>query len=535
MNVVVDTIKHQFKNRFKINKIIDNIKFDIFDEKLFARPIGRDRILVYGNYKVLCCSTDPENTLLELITLSIQEIIPCQKLPDGLSENLQFRVTLENHPEIYAEPQHTVQSLLKTSASDGATEFTVAGNFFCELSHTIEAIEDIGGYDIILIASTRWDYIWQRPHHLAERLSKKNRVLFFNHSYPVSFAEIYDKILHPNNWAKGLTQIHENLWVFSTIHLSADQTHFAGCADSLAEYNYGVKKSALHFLHHYLQFDQPVIISSLAESIHYLDAIPRKMLCYDCVDDFSGFSWAEADVQDAEERLIQTADLVFTTAKELYQKVHRIHTKTFYIPNAVDFRHFKKAASIQEMPTELLEVKKPIIGFVGAFWEWVDEELVDYLSNIRPNWSFVIIGPVQPGIGNTITGRDNVFFLGIKDYQVLPIYMSHFDVCVIPFKLNKITKSANPIKMWEYLATGKPVVSTPIPEAKAIEKHIYIGETKEMFLRKIEEALCENIPEKISARVRLAEENDWNERVLRILYCINLYERGDIDESTICQ
>lgn len=368
-----------------------------------------------------------------------------------------------------------------------------------------------------------------------ERLSKNNRVLFFNHSFPVGFAEIEEKIRNPRLWEKRLSKINENLWVFSTVHLCPSQrTHLPKGMD-IKTFNYRLKAEALKYLVNKLEFSSPIIITYLGESVKYLNDIPRKMLCYDCVDDFSSFTWSDEDTCLLEEELIDSADLVFTTARELYEKVHKVHEQTYYLPNAVEFDHFQKASITQPIPKDMLNFGHPIIGFVGAFWEWVDEEMVNFIAESRPEWRLVIIGPRQPGMGESLQAMPNVFFLGVKEYAELPQYVSQFDVCLIPFKLNSVTFSANPIKMWEYMASGKPIVSTPIPEVKAQGNLVYIGNGKIEFLQKIEEALQETGQRKSLQRMLKAEANDWNARVKELQQLIKLYEKGESDENTLYQ
>ncbi len=384
------------------------------------------------------------------------------------------------------------------------------------------------GYDIICISSTRWDFLWQRPQQLMLRLSKNNRVVFLNHSYPVRYYEIKEKLTNPKLWEKRLVEIDKSLWVFSTIQLCKNFSNVMRGDDpdnvSLEAFNYRVKSEILKFVMEKLEFKDPVVITYLPESVNYISEVSPKLICYECIDEWSGFTWSDKNIAEMETQLAQKSDLIFTSAERLYNKMKAINDNTYLLPNAVDFEHFNKAYKYRGgIPEVMHKIRKPIIGFVGAFYDWVDTDLIKFLANSRPEWSFIIIGPVY-GVNTKIYKQNaNIVFLGIKGYRDLPGYLSCFDVCLIPFKINIVTESANPIKMWEYLATGKPIVSTAIPEVKKFEDIIYIGKDKYDFLNKVERALGEKDLDKIQKRILTAKQNDWNFRVEKIIDLIKNY------------
>lgn len=369
--------------------------------------------------------------------------------------------------------------------------------------------------DIICISSTRWDFIWQRPHHLMERLSKRNnRVLFFNHSMALSYEQAEEILVNPELWDERLKRISKNLWIFSPIHIIQGQKILS---DKIRHLNYKLKEEALKYFIYKLQFYEPIFISYLAESINYIKNLPRKLLCYDCIDDFSAFSWAEDNFEIDEKALIDESDIVITSAEELYNRIKEIKPNTFLLPNAVEYDHF----ALERTSKNFSKNNSPVIGFIGAFYEWIDEEILEYLAEMRKDWSIYIVGPTQAGMGNRINLLANVKFFGTKDYKSLPDYLYKMDVCIIPFKLNRITNSANPIKLWEYMASGKPIVSTPIPEVGKFADIIYIAHTREEFLLKIEEALEENSISLQSQRIEVAKKNDWNHRVEKLIEIMN--------------
>lgn len=319
----------------------------------------------------------------------------------------------------------------------------------------------------------------------------------------------------PRLWEKYLSKKNDNLWVFWTFHLYEHTGEM-----SLRKFNYNLKEKCLSFLIEQLGFDDPIIITYLPESIEYISSIQHRLLIYDCVDDFSSFTWSDQEMKPQEDKLIKKADLVTTTAVNLLEKIKRRNKKVYYLPNAVDFNHFNKVSIKRKVRLTGLN-EGPVIGFVGAFYDWIDEELLHFLAEVRPNWYFLFIGPVQPGIGIELSKKDNIIFLGEKNYYQLPNYICVFDVCIIPFKINQVTQNANPIKMWEYMATGKPIVSTPIPEVKKMKNYIYIAKSKSDFLIKIEQALSESDEIQALKRIMIAKDNDWSVRAEALLSLLN--------------
>jgi glycosyltransferase involved in cell wall biosynthesis len=182
----------------------------------------------------------------------------------------------------------------------------------------------------------------------------------------------------------------------------------------------------------------------------------------------------------------------------------------------VDFDHFNAVTKPNKVPVnpEVSSLKHPVIGFVGAIYDWIDIDLICELADTHPEYSILLVGPVSFGKEN-FEARQNVTMVGTKPYQSLPTYLANIDVCLIPFKLNDITLASNPIKMYEYLASGKPVVSTALPEI--IRNGIgvvYIGKNHEDFIKKVERAVTETKDETAAfERVDFARKNSWDSRV----------------------
>lgn len=245
---------------------------------------------------------------------------------------------------------------------------------------------------------------------------------------------------------------------------------------------------------------------------------------YDCIDRWSAFPTSASnsrlrDQETADEQeLFRRADAVFCSARGLLDSARETAAeKPTLLRNAADVEHFARAQ--RPVPADLSELPRPLIGYVGAIAEWVDLELIRDVALARPDWSFALIGPVFTG---QITGDSrglsavqnlpNVDVLGPRPYDELPAYLESFDVAVIPFKVNPLTADTDPIKVYEYLAAGLPVVSTPLPEVTALGV-VRIAATAEDFVREIEAALSDEGAEDAVARhVSVAEQNSWRSR-----------------------
>jgi glycosyltransferase involved in cell wall biosynthesis len=167
----------------------------------------------------------------------------------------------------------------------------------------------------------------------------------------------------------------------------------------------------------------------------------------------------------------------------------------------------------EDFPEELKDIKHPVAGFVGGISDWVDVSLIAAAARQLPEVNFVLIGPVLADV-SCFTGMDNVRLLGAKPYKNLPAYVRNFDVCLVPFKINKLTESVNPIKMFEYLAAGKPVISTPLPEVLAYRDVVTIAEGEQETVAGIRAALEPTAHSGISIgrRQQVARENSWDAR-----------------------
>jgi UDP-galactopyranose mutase len=213
---------------------------------------------------------------------------------------------------------------------------------------------------------------------------------------------------------------------------------------------------------------------------------------YDAMDELSKFKFAPAQLLDLERELLERADVVFTGGSSLYEAKKNRHDNVHCFPSSVDRVHFLKARARQFDPADQEDLPKPRLGFYGVIDERFDADLLDKVAAMHPDWSFVMVGPVVKISEDELPRRPNIHYLGPKTYAELPAYLSGWDVALMPFAMNESTQFISPTKTPEYLAGGKPVVSTPI---KDVVRHygqlegVKIASTAEEFAAACEQAI----------------------------------------------
>ena len=203
--------------------------------------------------------------------------------------------------------------------------------------------------------------------------------------------------------------------------------------------------------------------------------------------------------------MLRRADAVVTTARSLFERLSGLHGRVVLVPNGWD-----ESLARDPLPPRPADLPPPpVAGFVGAWAPWIDGRLLEAVAARLPRWQFAIIGPLH---GRRPARGPNIHHLGHRPHAALAAYLSHLDVGLIPFHLNEVTRAANPVKLWEYLGAGLPVVSTPIPEVLPFRDHVALAAEPAAFARAVEAARNDDSPERREARRRLARQNSWEAR-----------------------
>ncbi|MFI3314006.1 MAG: glycosyltransferase, partial [Eubacteriales bacterium] len=264
-------------------------------------------------------------------------------------------------------------------------------------------------------------------------------------------------------------------------------------------------------------FQNPVLWTYNPISADAVDYIPHSGLVYDCVDRHSAYGGLmNPDLVDTMELdLARGADMVFATALGLCERLQTVNPKANFIPNGANYPRFSQAAQPQPCPVELQTLDKPILGFVGALQECIAYDYLEYAAQNRPDWNFVFIGRKSVGVDlSKLESLPNCHFLGLKPNEDLPKYMAQFDVCLNLFATSDLSKDVSPLKFYEYLATGKPIVSTRQPDQVLDFAHIIqIAGSKEEFVTQCEVAITDVLPEHTEARLDAGKASSWDSRV----------------------
>lgn len=267
-------------------------------------------------------------------------------------------------------------------------------------------------------------------------------------------------------------------------------------------------------------FEDPTLWVYTHTAVDILPHIEYKNLVYHCVDRhsaFKGFITPEVvDRMDGE--LAEDADFVFCTSQGLYDWMSRFTDKLELVPNGANYELFSSVRREDfPVPADMQGLGEPVFGFFGALQDCIEYDWVEYAAMAHPEWSFIFVGPVLAGVDvSVISDLPNVHMLGLKKQVDLPAYISHTDVCLNLFKKGKLAKSVSPLKLFEYLVTGKPIVSTPQPDQVwDYSDVIMIADDEKDFVKKLEAALWPDY-ERLSRQLEYAEGVSWDTRADQI-------------------
>ncbi len=267
---------------------------------------------------------------------------------------------------------------------------------------------------------------------------------------------------------------------------------------------------------------RPVVYYSACAQVNAVHQYNPSLVVFDSVDEPSDEfeAWRPFYFQ-----AVGSADVVIATSEKLYSMALGINPNTYLVPNGCEFDYFFQASNgAFPIPADIADIPKPIIGYTGVIASWLDLELIDRLAQEFSDCSIVMVGPLY-NISD-VPRRPNIHYLGFKPYEQLAAYEQAFDVGIVPFKLSSMVESVNPIKMWEYMAAGLPIVTTNIPEAAKYPEAIMCSQDEAAFLANVRRALYEDTPERRATRLAVARENSWLIRAQQIIEIIHLlYQR----------
>jgi glycosyltransferase involved in cell wall biosynthesis len=358
-------------------------------------------------------------------------------------------------------------------------------------------------FGIVVFSHLRWKFVWQRPQQLLSRIAANHKVLFVELTQ-FDLKEGCEPQLKLESVATNVT--------VANIHLASNLVGTSEVDRLMRKFC----KFAIEAVNAHGEFDNPLLwYYSPMDAGWALGHINGRGIVYDCMDELSQFKGAPPEMLERERKLIAAADIIFTGGYELWLKKKRQHQNVHFFGCGVEFDHFNQAQERRKpIPQDMQGFSKPVVGWFGVVDERVDYDLVAELARIRPQYDFVLVGPVVKVDPASLPQANNIHWLGGRDYKVLPGYCRAFDVCMMCFALNEATEFINPTKALEYLATGKPIVSTPVKDVvRQYLDHVLIASTVEEFALQIDRSIQTPDSAMIARGLQKARLASWDSTV----------------------
>jgi len=356
-------------------------------------------------------------------------------------------------------------------------------------------------YPIIVHCHLCWDWVWQRPQQFLSRLSKRHPILFIETIGPdPNLVAPYVRIMDRNADYPNITRLRLQFpaWRWSDEGY-VDKTRREMVQEALRGPLAGQFRDAVQW------FYDPMAVPAFAGQMGEIATV------YDCMDELSKFRNAPPELTQREAKLLNLADVVFTGGRKMWESKKRHNSNCHFYGCGVDVEHFGRAREAKTViPHDIKDLKKPVFGFFGVVDERMDYELIAKMADAHPEWSIVMIGPVLKVEQSVLPRRANVHWLGGRDYAQLPAYCKGFDVCLMPFAMNEATEYINPTKALEYMATGREIVSSAVPDVVSnFGTVVKIGFSHEHFISLCEEAVKKPDEKAIERGLKMAADNTW--------------------------
>ena len=326
--------------------------------------------------------------------------------------------------------------------------------------------------DLVCFSHLRWDFVYQRPQHLLTRCARDRRVFFVEE--PI--------------YGKGSMRL-EVREAEPGVHVVVPQLP-EGLRSEIAINAVMKDMTRQLFLDH--DIDDYVFWYYTPMALKFTEHFNPVASIYDCMDELSAFKGSHSQLPALEKQLFRCVDLVFTGGQSLYEAKCNQHTSVHAFPSSIDASHFGKARTAVQDPEDQASIPHPRLGFFGVIDERFDAELLEQVASRRPDWNFIMIGPIVKIDPASLPSHPNIHYLGAKKYSELPEYLAGWDIALLLFARNESTRFISPTKTPEYLAAGKPVISTsitdvirPYGELKLVE----IADTADEFIQAAEKIL----------------------------------------------
>jgi glycosyltransferase involved in cell wall biosynthesis len=398
---------------------------------------------------------------------------------------------------------------LQIKGNNPPTDIRSTGPFGLNLQTDSPAIS---GETILCLATQEWDAHWTPVQQVMLRLAVRNRVIYCEPFHPpLAWFKKSNRNLktgHPQQQS-GFREVKKNLLVYrpQCVYLPGNMK-----SSVAASWNARVYKAEIAGLLRRLGVKRPWLWVFFAQSLSVLE-LEFAHVIYDCVDDWPSFFPHPAEhqfISRVDEHLCRTAEIVFVGSQPLYEKKANLNPQTFVVNHAADIEHFEKASHDKTIvPSDLESLPRPRIGFVGMMDSLrFDEGLIGRLAE-DSRLQIVLLGGCLGDVRDRIPQKPNIHLLGMKPVSELPAYLKGVDVCIMPYRINETTKYIYPLKLHEYMATGKPVVAMAIPAVEEFRDLLYVAEDSAQFVDLVALALAEHARDKRLRRQECARQHSW--------------------------
>ncbi len=424
-------------------------------------------------------------------------------LPTAAKNWMKIRPIFLSPAEFSASPAHTASDSQGAQSVTGYRALTLLPhlntNQMAALPEAFEAATTRRP-DVICFSIIDWDFRYQRPQQIMSQFAAHGHRVFYLSTTNSLPAKAVPRV--------AVREVQENVY---EVLLAAQRL-----PDVYGEVIQGLNQQelleSLTELRRTFHIDAAIAYIMIASWGELALATSQRwgwQTIYDCMDEWENFPGVKPALLQMERRLVKECQQVVVTAKRLYLKWKNIRPDLVLARNAADVDFYDRHCR----PNSLLGgVDKPIIGYFGAIAEWFDVALVEYLAKARPQYQIILLGGV---FGVDVSGLrvlPNVKLLGQQPYETMPQYLYHFAACLIPFKINPITQATDPVKLYEYLSGGKPVIATAMQELEAYRDFVYLAHTYEEFAARLDQALAEDNATRAEQRRLFAQEHTWEKR-----------------------
>ena len=390
------------------------------------------------------------------------------------------------------------------------------------------------GHHLVYFGPGKWDGLWRNRHQLMSRFAQCNKVLYVEPVVSLSMLrnQLWHKQLRWNDFWQAakqscVTMAADNLYIYHSPVFFPISGRFP-----LNKITWWAWKLRLKLAMKKLGPHRPIIWLSKPTMGSYIGSFNEKLVIYHVVDEY--LSYGNMDVQTRaivealERKVLEKVDLVIVVSKKLLHSKKAFNEHTYLVPNGVDYASYDRVMlSNNSLPSDIARLPRPVIGYSGLISRRLDLNLLQHLAITHPEWSIALIGAINDhGCKEELRclwEMKNAYFLGLKEIKQVPYYVKAFDACLVPYAINEQTENLSPLKLYDFMAAGKPIVATNFPAAQEFKDVIYLADSQETFALCVEKALHENNDALSIQRRRIASQNTWEHRVEQISGLIEVH------------